>query len=58
MQNLIEAFNQNNNYISRQISLSKYMDLLKEHNIEFQGSDALTRSCLAKVLAKKNIVLN
>lgn len=58
MTNLIAAFNENNEYISRQISLTKYMELLKDHNVEFQGSDALTRSQLAKVLARKNIILN
>jgi hypothetical protein len=58
MTNLIAAFNQNNAYISRQISLAKYLELLKEHNVSFQGSDSVTRSELAKVLARKNIVLN
>ena len=58
MQNLIQAFNQNNKYIARQISLTAYMNLLKEHNVQYQGSDIATRSELAKVLARKNIVLN
>lgn len=57
MQNLIATFNQNNAYISRQISLTKYLELLKEHNVDFQGSDSATRSELAKTLARKNIVL-
>jgi hypothetical protein len=57
MQNLIATFNQNNAYISRQISLTKYLELLKKHNVDFQGSDSATRSELAKTLARKNIVL-
>ena len=58
MNNLIAAFNQNNKYISRQISLTKYLELLSVHGVEYQGSDSATRSELAKVLARKNIILN
>lgn len=57
MKELIETFNLNNSYISRQISLSNYLNLLKEHNVSYQGSDQATRSELAKVLARKNIKL-
>lgn len=58
MQNLIEAFNKNSNFIARQMSHSQYMEMLKSHDVQPQGSDSATRSELAKVLARKNIVLN
>jgi hypothetical protein len=57
-QELNVAYNKNKSYIARQISLTKYLELLKEHNVEYQGSDMLTREQLAKTLARKNIVLN
>lgn len=55
---LIVAFNQNLKYIARQISNSKYLELLRLHGVKFQGSDIGTRSELAKVLARKKIILN
>jgi hypothetical protein len=58
MTNLLELFNKNNSFISRQISLSKYIELLKAHNVSFQGSDSATRSELAKTLSRKGILLN
>lgn len=54
---LLKRFHLNHRYIMRQIGTSDYMSLLKEHNVEYQGTDAATRSELAKVLARKNITL-
>ncbi len=56
-QEVIAAFNKNSHYISRHMSMSKYLDLLVEYKIENQGSDHATRNELAKRLALAGVIL-